>query len=450
MTRARLTRDFHLLWAGETVGHVGDRVTQIVVPAVMVFVLGASAFEVGLVSMAQYVAIPVLSLVAGALVDRWDLRRLLIGCDLVRFAAVALIPVAYWQGFLSIPLLFGCVAVVSAATVFFSLGYIPALSSIVETRDLVRANARLEGSRTVSEVGGPALAGWLYQLFGTLALLVDALSYLLSAAAFRAMRPFGVQKTSGQRIRSRLARGIRMNWTDRILRRSTAGTFLANVGGPIFVTQMPVLAYQGLGMSVAELGAVMSVAALGAVLGAVVAPVLARRMGSGRMLALSMVAHSASGLGILAVTRYPPAVVLCLTLTLYGFFFAWYNINSQAIRQARAPIRDQAVIHGAYRTVTWGIIPISAFVGGWVVSLLARSMDIRSAALYTMVAATVIGISSIVPLAGMQRLLDTERPIEDGPGPGPGPEPLPRPAPPQPRPERPETPETPVELVDTR
>ena len=100
----RLNRDFHLLWAGETVGYIGDRVTMFVVPALMVFALGASAFEIGLVSMAQYVAIPVLSLVAGALVDRWDVRRLLIACDLIRAAAVALIPIAYWQGFLTVPL----------------------------------------------------------------------------------------------------------------------------------------------------------------------------------------------------------------------------------------------------------------------------------------------------------------------------------------------------------
>ena len=102
----RLTRDFHLLWAGETIGNVGDRVTLFVVPTLMVFALGASAFDIGLVSMAQYVAIPVLSLVAGALVDRWDVRRLLIACDLVRAAAVVLIPIAYWQGFLCVPLLF--------------------------------------------------------------------------------------------------------------------------------------------------------------------------------------------------------------------------------------------------------------------------------------------------------------------------------------------------------
>lgn len=412
-TLPTLSREFHLLWAGETVGHVGDRVTLFVIPTVMVFVLSASPFEIGLVSMAQYVAIPVLSLVAGALVDRWDLRRLLIACDLVRFAAVALIAIAYWRGFLSVPLLFICVAVVSASTVFFTLGYVPALSSIVAPEDLVRANSRLEGSRTVSEVAGPGLAGWLYQALGAAALWVDAFSYLFSAAAFRAMRPFGVATASGQSLRSRLALGIRLNWTDPVLRRSTAGTLLANIGGPIFVTQMPVLAYQGLHLSAGLFGTVMSIASLGAVLGAVIAPRVSRRWGSGRILALSMVAHSAAGLGILAVPRYPAAVVLCVTLTFYGFFFAWYNINSQSVRQARVPIKDQAVIHGAYRTVTWGVIPISAFAGGWIVTQLAGHMGTLDAAKITMLAATVIGISSIIPLAGMQRLLDTAPPMDE-------------------------------------
>lgn len=407
----RLSRDFRLLWAGESVSQAGDRITLFVIPTVMVFLLGASAFEVGLISMAQYVAIPVLSLVAGALVDRWDLRRLMIVCDLARFAAIVLIPIAYWLGFLTIPLLFVCMATVSAATVFFTLAQVPAISSIVDKIDLVRANSRLEGSRTVSEVGGPAVAGLLYSGLGAGALLVDAASYLFSAAMFRAMRPFGVVVGTRERIRARLATGIRLNWTDPVLRRSTAGTLLANIGGPIFVTQMPVLAYQGLHLSAGAFGAVLSIAALGAVLGAVVAPAVSRRLGPGRMLAVSMVAHSASGLGILAAPRFPAAVVLCLTLTSYGFFFAWYNINSQSVRQARAPIRDQAVIHGAYRTVTWGVIPVSVFVGGWVVSAVSGQVGVLDAAKYTMLGATVIGIASVLPLAGMQRLLDHAAPM---------------------------------------
>jgi MFS family permease len=416
---AGLGRDFNLLWAGQSGSELGDKITLLVVPAVVVFLLGGSAFDVGLISTAQYLAIPVLSLIAGALVDRWDLRRMLITCDLVRFAAIAAVPLAYALGMLRLPLLFVCVVIISVATVFFQIGYMPAIASIVRQPQLVPANARMETSRTVAELGGPAIAGGLYQLLGVVALLLDALTYLGSALAIRAMQPFGkrVSAATRPRILARARVGLRRNWTDPVLRKSTAGTLLANIGGPIFVTQMPVLAYQGLGLSAGVFGIVLSIAAGGAVLGAIVASRVSQRIGSGRMLALSMVAHSASGLGLLAVPRYPAALVLALTLTSYGFFFSWYNINSAAIRQARIPVQDHAVIHGAYRTITWGVIPVSTFAGGLVVALLAQRLDILDAAKSTMLVATVIGISSIIPLAGMQRLLATAAPMEPEPEP---------------------------------
>jgi MFS family permease len=404
-----LGRQFNLLWAGQSISNAGDRITLFVVPALMIFVLDASAFEVGLVSMAQYLAIPVLSLVAGGLVDRWDLRTLLIVCDLLRFCAIGLVPVAYWLGFLSVPLLFCCVVVVSAATVFFTTGYIPAVTAIVPAGELVRANSRLEASRTTAELGGPAVAGWLYNAFGAVALVVDATTYLFSAACLRLMRPCGGRGGNGATLWSRLAVGIRANWRNPVLRKSTAGTLLANIGGPIFVTQLPVLAYQGLHLSAGTFGTVMSVAAVGSVLGAVLAPRVSRRFGPGRMLAWSMVLHSASGLGILFASTFPAPVVLALTMASYGCFFAWYNICSQAVRQEHMPVADQAVIVGAYRTITWGVIPVSVFVGGAAVSLLALRFDILTAVTITMVCGTVIGISSFLPLHSMQSLLDRTR-----------------------------------------
>jgi len=69
-----LGREFNLLWSAQTISLVGDRITIFVVPTVMIFVLDASALEVGVVAMAQYLGIPLLGPVAGVLVDRWDKR----------------------------------------------------------------------------------------------------------------------------------------------------------------------------------------------------------------------------------------------------------------------------------------------------------------------------------------------------------------------------------------
>nr|BFE57092.1 hypothetical protein GCM10020063_016180 [Dactylosporangium thailandense] len=405
-TGRSLGREFNLLWAGQTVSNAGDRVTLFVVPALLIFAMHASPLQVGLVSTAQYLAIPVLSLVAGVLVDRWDLRRLLIVCDLLRCAAVAVIPIAYWQGVLSVPMLFVCVVVISAATVFFNIGYVPALTHLVERDRLVTGNARLETSRMTAEVSGPALGSGLFQLLGAASLLVDAATYLFSAACIRRLRPLGALGGPTGSLRERLLVGVRANWRDPVLRRCTAGTLLANIGGPVFVTQLPVLAYNGWGMSVGVFGTVMTVGAAGAVAGALVAPAVSRRAGPARMMAWAMPLHSACGLGILAMGLGPPAVVLGATLAAYMFFFAWYNICSQSVRQARMPIADQAVIYAAYRTVTWGVIPLSAFAGGLVVTVLAHSMDIRAAVTATMLGGTVIGLSAFLPLAPVQPMLE--------------------------------------------
>ncbi|WP_214408860.1 MFS transporter [Sphaerisporangium fuscum] len=408
--RIKLGREFNLLWAGQTVSNIGDKINVFVVPTTMILLLHASAFQVGLVSMAQYLAIPLLSLIAGMLVDRWDLRSTLIACDLIRFAMIVLIPVAYWAGFLSVPLLFVSVAVVNATSVFFNIGYTATIASIVEPDGRVQAYANLETSRTSSEVVGPAIASGLYQLLGVASLLVDAASYLFSAGSIRAMKPYGGGAGRQQSMWARLKRGVALNWNDPVLRRTLIGTLLANIGGPIFVTVMPVLAYRGLGLSVGTLGAAMSVAAVGAMIGTLLAQRVSRWMGPARMMPWSIFLHSLVGLGILAAPALPSAIVLGATLTLYGLFMVWYNVSTAAVRQARVPAADQAVSHAAFRTITWGVIPLSVFVGGVMVDALTGGFGVLDATKITMVIGTLIGtFFAAIPLAPVRSLLDREK-----------------------------------------
>jgi MFS family permease len=415
---ASLGRGFNLFWFGQSVSVVGDKITLFVVPTLMIFVLHADAFQVGIVAMAQYLGIPLLGPVAGVLVDRWDKRRTMLVCDLIRLAAVATIPLAYWQHWLSTPLLFGCVAVVSSATIFFTVGYLIAVPAVVEGEHLVRAYSRLEGSRSVAEVSGPSVAAALYAALGVSALLVDAGSYLVSALCFRTMRPWGEQTRVEGTIRERLTLGFRLNWTDPVLRRVVIAAVTLNCGGPVFVTVLPVLAYRGLKVSVAEFGAAMSVAALGALLGAVLSPRLSRRFGTGRTMAYGLLCHCLVGLGVLAAPALPAVPVIAVTMGCYGFFMSCINVCSAPARQSRMSAANQGVMHAAYRTVTWGVIPLAAFVGGWVVTLLTPSLGILDAARATMAGGTLLAAFSFLPASGLQRLLDAaEREKSAGPEP---------------------------------
>ena len=408
-SRVRLGRAFNLLWAGQSVSYIGDKINLFVVPTVMILLLDASAFEVGVVGMAQWLAIPLLSMVAGVLVDRWDLRRTLVWCDLIRFAVIAVLPVAYWLDFLSVPLIFASVAVVSAMTVFFNIGYIATIAAIVPAETRVGAYSRMETSRTVSEVVGPAIAGGVYQLAGVFSLVVDAATYLFSAGSIRAMKPYGGGAGRAQPMWVRFKRGFQVNWNDRVLRGTMLATLLSNIGGPIFVTVMPQLAYRGLGLSAGTFGTVMSVAAVGAVVGALLTQKVSRLMGPARVMPWAIFLHSAVGLGVLAAPALPSAIVLGATLAAYGFTLVMYNVSTAAVRQVRVANEDQAVSQAAFRTVTWGIIPVAAFMGGVIVDALTEPVGVLAATKYTMVAATLIGtFLAWIPIVTAHRRITRE------------------------------------------
>jgi MFS family permease len=403
---ASLGRPFTVFWTGQTVSMVGDQLTLFVVPTLMIFALGASALQVGLVGMAQYLGIPLLGPVAGVLVDRWDKRRTLIGCDLIRLVAVLVIPIAYWQGFLTTPLLFVCVAVVSGATIFFTVGYLIAVPAAVSEDGLVRAYSRLEGSRTVSGVAGPSIAGGLYHLVGAGALVVDAATYAWSALCFGRMPDWGTQSDVRERILPRLLLGFRLNWADPVLRRVIVAAVILNCGGPIVVTVLPILAYRGLGLTAGTFGLAMSVAAVGAFLGALAAPRIGARLGLGRTLAFGLLLHNLVALGVLTAPTVPPSLAIAVTMGCYGFFMSCINVCSAPIRQSRMRAENQGVMHAAFRTATWGVIPLAALTGGWVVSTLTPHLGVLDAARVTMAAGTLLAALSFVAALRIQRLLD--------------------------------------------
>jgi MFS family permease len=408
----QLGREFNLFWTGQAVSNIGDRITIFVVPTVMIFLLHASAFEVGVVAMAQYLGIPLLGPIAGVLVDRWDNRRTMIGCDVVRLVAVVAMPVAYWFGVLSTPLLFVCVALISAATILFNVGYLVAVPAAVPDKHLVRAYSRLEGTGSVTEVAGPSIAAGLYGLLGVAALVADAVSYVISAVCFWLMRPWGTRTVQHGPVRSQLSLGFRLNWADPVLRRVVVAAIVLNSGGPIFVTVLPVLAYRGLGLSIGTLGAAMSAGAVGAAAGALVAPKLTGRLGIGRLFAWALLLHCLVGLGVLAAPALPSGAVIAVTLAGYGFFMSCINVCSAPIRQSRMTAENQGAMHAAFRTLTWGVIPLAALVGGLAVTLLTGPLGILDATRAVMAGGTLLAALSFLSAVRVQPLLDADTPKE--------------------------------------
>ena len=123
--------DFRQLWASETVSQIGTQVTMVALPVLAVTLLQATPLQMGVLTALETAAFLLIALPAGAWVDRWRRRRVLVSADLVRGAALATIPVAYLADALTLGQLYLVAAVVGTATVFFDVGYQSYLPALV-------------------------------------------------------------------------------------------------------------------------------------------------------------------------------------------------------------------------------------------------------------------------------------------------------------------------------
>src|SRR5262249_7368505 len=96
------TRDFRLLWTGETTRFLGTSISELALPLVALSVLHSGAFAVSAMIAAAWVPWVVIGLPAGAWVDRLPRRNIMIAADLVSLAAFVSVPVAAWSGVLTV------------------------------------------------------------------------------------------------------------------------------------------------------------------------------------------------------------------------------------------------------------------------------------------------------------------------------------------------------------
>src|SRR6185437_7848189 len=126
----------------------GSQVTLLALPLVAVRQLHASTFAVGLLTTAGYAPFLLIGLPAGAWVDRWRRRPVLITADLGRGLALASVPVAAALGVLGMVLLYAVALVAGAMKDIFDVAYVSYLAELVDRSELIEGNERLQASKT--------------------------------------------------------------------------------------------------------------------------------------------------------------------------------------------------------------------------------------------------------------------------------------------------------------
>jgi MFS family permease len=176
----RLARNgnFALLWVGQLVSVMGDRINQIAL--VTLVAINGTALEVGITFAMTAIPNVFLGPVAGALVDRWDRRITMIVCDVVRAVLVLLVPLAFD---VNIGLVYAIAFAVATVSLLFRPAKVAIVPVIVDDADLVAANSAVTLTETVADIIGYPLAGLLAAALSSViavAFVIDGATYLVS------------------------------------------------------------------------------------------------------------------------------------------------------------------------------------------------------------------------------------------------------------------------------
>ncbi|SDP40463.1 Predicted arabinose efflux permease, MFS family [Klenkia soli] len=359
--------DFRQLWAAETVSQVGTQVTLVALPILAVTLLRATPLQMGVLTALETAAFLLVALPAGAWVDRWRRRLVLVTADVVRGAALASVPLAYLLDALTLGQLYVVATVVGTATVFFDVGYQSYLPVLVDRTQIVDGNGKLEASRAVAQVVGPGLTGVLLRVLAApLLIVVNALTYLVSALFLARIRtPDTLPERAARRpLRTEIAEGLAFVVGHRLLRRMVACTALANLGGAMTGALLVLYAIRELGLAESTVGLVFSVGAVGGLVGAVSAARVARWVGEGRTIPLSAVAFAVAAAGIPLASLGAATPTLVVAWFALSFATIVYNVTQVSFRQRLCPPRLLGRMNASVRFLVYGTLPLGGLLGG--------------------------------------------------------------------------------------
>ena len=369
--RDRRRADFWLYFGGQLVSTVGSAFTMFALP-LLVYKLTGSPTDLALTMAANMLPYLLFGLVFGAIADRVDRRRMMIGVDLARAAVIVVLPALYLAGALDIAWIYAVAFVQASLGILFDSGEFAAIPSLVPQADLVTANGRIMAATSAGQVAGPVVAGALVSILAPASLLfVDAATFVVSALtlvairrSFNAADDDTTPAESGDNVVRRLTRDVREGlayvWRHPVLRSISIMMALINFFAATTLAQLAFFTKTALHASDSQVGWMFAAGAAGVVVVGSVAGQLRRRL-SFRVVALGALVVSGLALVGMGLTHtYAVAIVLWAVSSGFGMLL---NINTSALRQAIVPNRLLGRIMSVASVIAWSAIPAGALAG---------------------------------------------------------------------------------------
>ena len=368
--RLRLGRDFNRLWIGEAACLLGNATSSVLLPLLAVTHFDAGPGWMGLLTAAAWLPWLLIGLPAGAWVDRLDPRRVMITADLLAAGVLGSVPIAWWLGSLSLTQLLVVALLAGVAAVFYRTAYAKLLPAVVADDALESANARLFGTESVTQVAGPGLAALIVQVMAAaVGVLLDVIGFCVSAlclAGIRTARPdrgsSATERTDS--LRRQIGEGVRTVFADRPLRLFMIIGGLSNFGLTGLAALQLLFLVDDLGLSAARLGVLLMIGNVGGLLGAVIAPRLARRLGTGRASTVSFVVAGPAALLIGAPVGAGRVWLAGAGLFLLGAAVVAGNVIRGAWRLRYVPPRLMGRVLTTIQAVNFGTMPLAGLAAG--------------------------------------------------------------------------------------
>lgn len=282
---------------------------------ILVYALTGSPALTAFLTAIEVLPYLLFGLLAGAVADRLDRRRIMVSSDLVNTALLGSIPVASVLGVLTVAQVYVVAFASALAFVWFDAAEFGALPALVGRDRVMSANSIVIGSSTAMAVIGPSVAGVLAATIGpAYAVAIDAGSYFVSAVLLLSVsRPFqmgaaGRDQPAGESVLRRTLReiseGLRFLWRERLVRAMTLAVFGMTATGGAALGLLVVYGVRALGLprQDARIGLLFTAGAVGSLIATLVLPRIGRRLPAGRV-ALLALAVNVPALVVLALVQ---------------------------------------------------------------------------------------------------------------------------------------------------
>jgi MFS family permease len=334
----------------------------------LVLALTHSPAKAGIVGFAQSLPYMIFYLPAGALVDRWNRKRVMLIADAGRALALGSLALVLAFGSLTLAQIVIVAFVEGSLFVFFSLAESAALPQIVPKEQLPTAVAQNQARVQGADLVGQPLGGALFGISRLLPFAADAVSYAVSFVSLLFVRPaFQEERAPAPAsLRTDIAEGIVWLWRRPFLR-----TAVLLIAGSNFafsaITLALIVRAKDLGGSPSTIGIMLAFSGAGAILGSFVAPWVQRHVHAKIVVIGSLWIWAVAAL---VLPLFGSPLALGAVWGFAGFFGPVFNVTFASYRYALVPDRLLARVGSAALVVAWGAIPLGQLTAGFLLQSL--------------------------------------------------------------------------------